>query len=148
MHHIKAKECKLTLELSEHKIQAQTIELCNQFAVKYPQLSLVFAIPNGAWFAGNNRYALYNKYLAEGLKAGVPDIHLPAPNYSKTKHGLFIEFKAKGRTTSKQQDWWLDELVKVGNETVVCYSSTDAFEYIICYLTGKSLSENGIKIWG
>jgi len=55
---------------------------------RYPELELLYHIPNGGY-----RYKTTARRLkAEGVKAGVPDICLPVPRGGY--HGLYIEMKA------------------------------------------------------
>ena len=53
----------------------------------YPELELMFAIPNGGLRHKKTAHTL----KAEGVKAGVPDIFLPAPHAGY--NGMFIEMK-------------------------------------------------------
>lgn len=57
-------------------------------SVKFPELSLIFHIPNGG--KRNAREAARFKRM--GVKADVPDLFLPVPRGDC--HGLFIEMKA------------------------------------------------------
>lgn len=68
---------------------------------RYPELGLLFAIPNGGY--RNAREAARLK--AMGVRAGVSDYFLPVPRLDGTA-GLWIELKAgKGRTTTNQEAW-------------------------------------------
>ncbi len=105
---------------------------------KYPELDLMFAIPNEGYGGGkqNLRRGMYFK--AEGRKAGVPDVFLPVPKGKY--HGLFIEMK-KPRylkpKISKKQKFWLEALSKQGYKTAVCYGFHEARELILNYLEGE-----------
>ena len=79
---------------------------------KVPELELLLAIPNGAYYGGH--WSVANKMKEEGVKKGVPDIFLPVPmtylNEGQVvgmKAGLWIEMKAGKNETSPDQDWWI-----------------------------------------
>ena len=115
---------------------------------EYPELELMFAIPNG----GHRHKATGGKLKAEGVKAGVPDIFLPCMRVGDKGYvypGLFIEMKrvAKGRPTEIQEKW-LKDLRYRRYFTSVCYGFEDARETIMTYLNFRKfkLSEmNGEK---
>ena len=96
---------------------------------KYPRLKWMFAVPNG----GSRHIAEAAKFVATGLRKGVPDIFLPV-SYKMSYHGLFIEMKVgKGKTTENQKEW-LEYLEKAGYYCKICYSCIEARETIIKYL--------------
>ena len=99
---------------------------------KYPALKLMYHIPN----EGKRSKACAGRMAAEGLKAGVPDICLPAP--AGKYHGLYIELKAKGGKISPLQKEWLIALAEQGYVTALCYGWQDAMEIITRYLNGGS----------
>lgn len=66
-------------------------------AGKYPELELLYHIPNGG--TRNKREAEHLR--RQGVKAGVPDLCLPVPRGEF--HGLYIELKAKDNTPTKKQ---------------------------------------------
>ena len=98
----------------------------------YPQLKLLYHIPNGG-----KRDPIEAKHLKDqGVKKGVPDLHLPVGKGGY--HGLYIELKTeKGRTT-QFQNWWLAELAKEGYCTAVCQGWKEAAECLIRYLNLKN----------
>lgn len=99
---------------------------------RYPELDLMYHIPNG----GKRNITTAKKLKAEGTKAGVPDIHLPVARCGY--HGLFIELKRReGGTTSKSQEDWLQALKEQGHYTAVCKGCDEATEMIINYLEGN-----------
>lgn len=125
----------------EHDEQVKVFEWAEIMKGKYPQLELLFAIPNGAFYG--RHWSVANKMKAEGVKKGVPDIFLAVPvivknketeEVEKLKAGLWIEMKAGKNKTSPEQDFWLESLMKYGYEVKVCYSSIEAIETIVAYL--------------
>lgn len=104
-------------------------------AKQYPQLAWLFAIPNG----GSRNIAEATKFVATGLRKGVPDIFLPYPrairNYEL--HGCFIEMKVGKNKTTKEQDEWIKYLSEAGYYCKVCYSWIEAKDTLMAYLEGK-----------
>lgn len=85
---------------SEHQIQATFIKNVRLHENKFPQLKLLFAVPNAA----KRSMAIAAMMKAEGLRAGVPDIMFPWAN--NTHNGLAIEFKSHtGRLSDEQKDY-------------------------------------------
>jgi hypothetical protein len=62
----------------EHGHQTALFMKASQFATRYPELRLMFAIPNGG--SRDKREAANLK--AEGVKSGVPDVFLPVPRHN------------------------------------------------------------------
>lgn len=100
--------------------------------VKYPELELMYHIPNEA-----KRSAITGHNLkAQGMKPGVPDICLPVPNIKHT--ALYIELKRrKGGRVSEDQRGWIAALNRVGCRAVVCNGWDEAREEIKRYLGGR-----------
>lgn len=127
--------------ITEHDLQVALIDRCNLLAYQHPELARLFAIPNGAKLpytvdANGTRISRQGAYLrAEGLKSGVPDLFLPAARAGY--HGMFIEMKRPGNTTSDNQNDWLAALTLAGYLCVVCYSDDDALDTLLAYLNGK-----------
>lgn len=113
---------------SEHVEQVALFEWAAIHTVLYPELALLFAIPNG----GHRHISVAARMKREGQKPGVPDICLPVP--SKGWHGLFIELKYGRNKPSEAQDWWLAQLTEQDYLAVVCYGWQDAVDTIRDYL--------------
>ncbi len=95
---------------------------------KYPELKLLYHIPNGG-----TRDAVEGRHLKEqGVKSGVPDLHLPVAR--GPYHSLYIEMKTETGDTSGAQDWWLEELSKQGNFCEVCHGWESAVKVLEWYL--------------
>ena len=113
---------------SEAMEQEAFIQWCEWQQRKYPELKLIFHIPNGG--SRNRLEAIHLK--RQGVKAGVPDLCLPVPRNGF--HGLYIEMKyGKNKTTEKQEEW-LKALKEQGYFVAVCYGAYEAEQVIIKYL--------------
>lgn len=98
---------------------------------KYPELALMFHIPNESNVPVQYRVKLKRM----GLKSGVPDICLPVARGGY--HALYIEMKRTKRSaTSEQQKWTIAKLNAVGNIAIICKGAEQAIENIIEYLKG------------
>lgn len=118
----------------ESQEQCALIEWAELASNSHPELKLLHHIPNG----GKRNIATAARLKKEGVKAGVPDLFLPAP---KGKwHGLYIEMKAPKGTTSEKQKWWIENLKKQGYCVVVHYSWEAAKDTIICYLMERDVN--------
>ena len=96
---------------------------------KYPELELMYHIPNG----GSRNKAEAARLKAQGVKPGVPDICLPVPRGKY--HGLYIELKrSKGGRVSSDQTIWLEKLMRHGYAVALCFGWDDARDIIIKYL--------------
>ena len=99
--------------------------------VKYPELELLFHVPNG----GGRNLIEAAHLKAQGVKPGVPDICLPVPSGRYT--ALYIELKRrKGGVVSDAQRGWIAALNRVGCRAVVCHGWDEAREEIERYLGG------------
>lgn len=76
-----------------------------------PELQYMYHVPNG----GKRDAATAVALKRQGVKAGVPDIMLPAARAGY--HGLYIELKAGKNTTTKKQKEWLEYLRQQGYYT-------------------------------
>lgn len=95
---------------------------------RMPELEYLHHVPNG----GKRDKATATALKRQGVKAGVPDIVLPAVRAGY--HGLYIELKAGKNTTTDNQKRWLEYLRQQGYYTAVCYGWQPAAELIERYL--------------
>lgn len=93
-----------------------------------PELNLLYHIPNG----GKRNVREAARLKQEGVKAGVPDIHLPIARY--TYLGLWVEMKAPKGKLSGSQKRWKDKLEAYGHKVIVCYTWEQAKDAILDYL--------------
>lgn len=133
----------LPISPTEHEEQRALIRWTNYMSTSYPELKLLFAIPNGAKLPysgrGKNRFSKQAIILKEeGLKSGVPDLCLPVAKHNY--HGLYIEMKRmpnrgrKGGAPTEEQAWWKDQLTKQGYLSVICWGAEDAIRILSEYL--------------
>ena len=93
-----------------------------------PELELLYHIPNG----GKRDARTAANLKRQGVKAGVPDLHLPVARGGY--NGLYIELKVGSNKPTQLQKKWLSSLNKQGYLAVVCYSWQEAAEQLINYL--------------
>lgn len=114
---------------SEAQHQCAVIKWSQQVSVrsKWPFLKLLFHVPNGG-----KRNEIEAKHMKEqGVKRGVPDLCLPVARGKY--HGLYIEMKTETGTTSPDQDWWIQELLKQGYFVEVCRGYQSAVSVLELY---------------
>ncbi|MDE6727770.1 MAG: VRR-NUC domain-containing protein [Oscillospiraceae bacterium] len=104
-------------------------------SAKYPELGLLYHIPNG----GKRDAREAARFKRMGVKPGVPDLFLPVPRGKY--HGLYIEMKSPGGKLSDYQKEWLEKLSENGYAACVCFGFEEAQRDILKYLGGK-LGEN------
>lgn len=102
---------------------------------EYPELKLIFHIPNG----GSRNTLEAANLKRQGVKAGVPDLCLPVAR--QNYHGLYIEMKWGKNKTTENQKWWLQALQGQGYKTAVCYGADEAIKVIRDYLGSKEKPE-------
>lgn len=104
----------------------------------YPELHWMYACPNG----GQRAITTAKRLKATGVKAGVPDIYLPAVRLPY--HGLYIEMKRTKRgVLSDNQKKWIAGLTGLGYYCAVCKGWQEASELILRYLEGDLKNERG-----
>lgn len=116
---------------SEHDEQKALISWARASEGRWPELALLYAVPNG----GLRHPATAGRLRAEGVRPGVPDLCLPVQRGGHA--GLYVELKASKGRTSAQQDWWLAELRRQGYCVAVCYGAEEAQQLIEAYLKGR-----------
>lgn len=121
---------------TEDEEQATVIEWAELNAVHFPDLKLLYAIPNG----GKRDVREAAKFKRTGVKPGVPDLHLPVPKGGY--HGLYIEMKRKkdGKLSPDQREW-LRILTEQGHYCAVCKGWEQAVKTIINYLRERLIKD-------
>lgn len=121
---------RLVVVPSEHEEQVSVFEWAELAAGRWPELRLMFAIPNG----GARHIVVARKLKAEGVRAGVPDIFLPVSRGGF--FGLFIEMKrVKGGRVSEDQEPWCDKLRNQGYAVEVCRGAAEATKVLVWYMS-------------
>ncbi len=114
--------------MSEAQEQAALFQWAQLARQQYKELELMYHVPNGGRRDSKEAVSLKR----QGVKAGVPDICLPAGKGGY--FGLYIELKVGRNKTSSMQDLWIKRLQDMNYRTVVCYGWLKAREVIEEYL--------------
>ena len=132
IHKNRYKENAMTSKLPpprEGAEQATLFHWAEMQSIWYPELELLFHIPNG----GKRSKSEAARFKAEGVKPGVPDICLPVARGEY--HGLYIELKRRsGNHAADKQLDWLEKLNNQGYKTAICYGWEEAATVITKYL--------------
>lgn len=115
-------------KVSEHQEQSALIEWAKLNQQRWPELALLFAIPNG----GPRHPVVAKKLQAEGVKAGVPDLCLPVARAGFL--GLWIELKVPGGRLREVQGTMLGKLRGEGYAAYVCFGWESAVACLSSYL--------------
>lgn len=114
---------------TENEEQATLFEWANFASGAYPELKLLYAIPNGGYRPPRTAAMLQRT----GVKPGVPDLCLPIARRGFSS--LYIEMKrTQGGAVSAAQEIWIRNLNRVGNKAVVCKGFSEAKDEILKYL--------------
>ena len=117
---------------TESEEQQALFDWAERLTYLYPELELMYHIPN----EGKRSKAYGAKLRKEGLKEGVPDIHLPVARGQY--HSLYIEMKRRSDSvTSQPQRRWIRNLKRQGNAAYVCHGWEEAVKVIEEYLSLK-----------
>jgi hypothetical protein len=115
---------------TESQLQAALFLWASWHIGKWPDLALMFAIPNG----GARDTVTGAMLKREGVKKGVPDIFLPVAR--GPYHGMFIEMKAGKRgKVSANQEYYLNRLAWNGYRAIVCRDTESAIRAVTNYMT-------------
>lgn len=129
--------------LSEFEEQALLIEWCERSKGRFPELRLLFAIPNGGArptkiSAKGVRYSPEAQRLKQtGVKRGVPDLFLPVVKVLPSGElcpGVFIEMKTLIGVVAPEQRAWIVDLNAQGYLAVVCKGWLAAVKVLETYL--------------
>jgi VRR-NUC domain len=124
----------------EEDEQASLFHWARAFSSKYPQLTVLYAVPN----AGKRGPVARNHMLRTGLQAGVPDVCLPVP---RGGYGaLYIELKVGDNKPTEKQAAWIKSLAREGNYVAVCYSWEEARNVILGYLSLRREGRDDAKL--
>ena len=120
--------------LDEHQIQSSFITWAQTQVMtgKYPELALVFAIPNGMPVSKRTR----GRFVAEGLMQGVSDLFLPVARGGF--HGMFIELKKQNGRVSPEQKAFIAAVQQQGYYAKVVYGLDEIISTVLEYLNRNS----------
>lgn len=121
----------------EHNEQAYVVTWAAILQSRYPELELLYAIPNGAKLPyigkGKRRFSPQARVLKqEGLLPGIPDLCLPIGKNGK--NALYIEMKFGKNKPSPEQEDIIAKLRLYNNQVDICYSGEEAVNVIKKYL--------------
>lgn len=116
------------LKRGEDTEQMGVIDWANWNRGRFPELKLLFHVPNG----GKRSATEAARFKAMGVKAGVPDLCLPAPRGGYA--GLYIEMKYGKNKPTDNQKQWIADLQKQGYKVAVCWSEEEATRLLENYL--------------
>lgn len=116
------------VQMSEHEHQVALFAWAESQTHRWPELALLYAIPNG----GKRGKAVAGKLKAEGVKRGVPDVCLPVPRAQF--HGLFVELKRIGGKPDERQLEWRAQLRAQGYRAEIVEGWHAARDLLIRYL--------------
>ena len=95
----------------------------------WPELAMLYHIPN----EGKRTVRTGAQMKREGMKSGVPDLHLAWP--MGKFHGLYIEMKRRaGETPTQNQADWLENLHNAGYCVCWCRGADEAVQALVNYL--------------
>lgn len=115
---------------SEAQHQRNVIVWSQIHRAEYPELALLFHIPNGG-----TRDEIEAKHLqSQGVRRGVPDLCLPVAR--RGYHSLWLEMKTLCGRVSDAQGWWKDKLTEQGACAVIAYGWKAAVRTLEWYLGG------------
>lgn len=117
--------------MSEHDIQVSLFQWAARASRDWPELDFMFAIPNG----GQRNKIIAAKLKREGVKAGVPDVFLPAPRGGYS--GMWIELKYGKGKLSDAQARFLGAMARMGYYAVAARDWQDLAVEIVNYLKGE-----------
>lgn len=116
--------------MSEAHHQAAVMRWARMQETAHPCLRYLHHVPNG----GARSKATAWRLKQEGVKAGVPDLHLPIPRGPFA--GLWIEMKndkPRGRVEPEQREW-LEALARARHQVHVAYGWEQAVAFLKDYL--------------
>lgn len=119
------------LKRGEDTEQMGVIDWANWNTNRFPELKLLFHIPNG----GKRSATEAARFKAMGVKAGVPDLCLPVPMNGYA--GLYIEMKYGSNKPTDNQKEWIAALKAQGYKVTVCYGGEEATRELESYLQGS-----------
>lgn len=116
------------MKRDEHNIQAWIIRTAHMMRI--PWIDLLYAIPNG----GHRDIRVAAALKAEGVKAGVPDLHWPISRCGY--NSLYLEVKTPHGRLSPNQKAMIARLEEAGNLVEVVRDVEHALNVLRQYQMG------------
>lgn len=114
--------------MTEHSEQVAIFDWAKLMSNKYPDLNLLYAIPNG----GKRHITTARKLKREGSKSGMPDMCLPVSRFGF--NSLYIELKSEKGSLSQFQKQKAKELAMSNNFVACCYGYQSAIDILEIYI--------------
>lgn len=124
---------------TEHQEQCVVIKWACYREMAFPELKLLHSSTNGVHA---NSVQAVMKLKREGMKNGIPDLHLPVPKGEYVS--LYIEMKVRNNKPTTDQLTWIEQLRLWGNRVEVCYGASEAIAVLIDYL-GITTENHGVQ---
>lgn len=112
---------------------------CDYNKGKYPELALLYHVPNG----GKRDKTTATALKRQGVKAGVPDLALPVARAGF--HGLYIELKTPGGRLEQSQINFLQAVEQQGYLALVCVGWRATAQVLSVYLDGAEPEAQSLK---
>lgn len=123
----------MNINRTENGEQQAVLEWCELNSGRYPELKLLYHIPNEGRRSKSNGALLKSM----GLKKGVPDMCLPVSRGGF--HALYIELKKdkKAKPSAEQLEWY-KALNAAGNLCFISYGADEAIRIIKSYMSWEA----------
>lgn len=112
---------------------------CEYNRDRYPELKLLYHVPNGGKRDADTARVLKR----QGVKAGISDLVLPVARCGF--YGLYVELKAPGGKLEQAQVEFLQEVGKQGYLALVCVGWQAAVQTLSTYLDGVKPDARPLK---
>ena len=119
----------------EHDLQCAVMEWAGLQRTKWPELRWLYATMQPSKLTPRQAH----RFKLAGIKAGIPDLHLPVPILhtppsQEFTPGLWIELKGPRTALSATQKEWHAALTELGHEVWICRDLESAIDIITDYL--------------
>lgn len=112
---------------------------CDYNRNRYPELELLYHVPNG----GKRDAATARALKRQGVKAGISDLVLPVARSGY--HGLYVELKAPGGKLEQSQIDFIQAVEAQGYFARVCVGWQAAVQTLSAYLDEAGQDEQPLK---
>lgn len=123
----------------EQTLQQQLMQICHLYSAQEPLFGRLYHIPNGGYRSPAEAGILKSM----GVRAGVPDLHLPIG--CGGFYGLYIEMKKPGGKVSSDQEDWIGFLRAQDHCVQICESVDAAWSVLCWYLRQRSNTQRFVE---